>query len=148
MTMRRTDNPGWVNALLDLPYTWLLVRILLTSAFWIGGLTKLIDFPGAVSEQEHFGLHPAWLFATLTIAVELLGSLLIISGHGIWLGAGMLAVFTALATLIAHAFWTLQGQEQQMAINAFFEHIGLIAGLAAVTLHARHASHVTTPSEH
>jgi len=31
------------------------------SAYLIGGVNKLFDFTAAVAEQEHFGLHPAWL---------------------------------------------------------------------------------------
>jgi uncharacterized membrane protein YphA (DoxX/SURF4 family) len=127
-------NPTWVNAILDWRYTFLLARIGLTCAYWIGGFNKLFDFNGAVAEQAHFGIHPPVLFAILTIAVELIASALIILGRFVWLAAGALIVFTALATVIAHAFWTMQGMERFMAMNIFFEHIGLIAGLVMVAM--------------
>ena len=38
--------------------------------------------------------------------------ILILSGRLVWLGAGMLGVFTALAAFTANAFWTMQGQER------------------------------------
>jgi uncharacterized membrane protein YphA (DoxX/SURF4 family) len=122
-------DPGWVDAILDWPGTWPLSRVALTSAFWIGGLTKLLDFPSAVAEQAHFGLRPAALFAVLTIVVELAGSALVISGRLVWLGAGALGVFTALATLLAHDFWAMAGEARFQAMNSFFEHLGLIAGM-------------------
>lgn len=129
-------TPSWVSAILDWRWTWPLARVALTSAYWVGGLSKLFDFPGAVAEQAHFGIQPATLFAALTIAVELMGSLLVISGKWLWLGAGALAVFTVLATLIAHPFWTMVGHERFLATNAFFEHVGLVGGFVIASLFA------------
>ena len=129
-------SPTWVDAVLDWRWTWPLARVALTSAYWVGGLTKLFNFTDAVAEQTHFGLHPPALFAVLTILVELAGSALVISGRWLWLGAGALAVFTALATLIAHPFWTMTGHERFLATNAFFEHLGLIGGFVIATLFA------------
>jgi uncharacterized membrane protein YphA (DoxX/SURF4 family) len=130
-------NPGWVDVILDWRWTSLLARVALTGAYVLGGLTKLADFNAAIAEQEHFGMHPGWLWATLTIAVELVGSALVISGRLVWLGAGMLGVFTGLAACLANDFWTMRGAERFAATNAFFEHIGLIGGFAMAALIAR-----------
>ena len=127
-------NPSWVDAILDWRWTWPLARVLLASAYLVGGLTKLFNFPDAVAEQAHFGINPPALFAVLTIVAQLVGSALVISGRALWLGAGALAVFTALATLIAHAFWNMEGHERFLATNAFFEHLGLIAGFVIAAL--------------
>ncbi|MBH2000538.1 MAG: DoxX family protein, partial [Sphingomonadaceae bacterium] len=85
----------------------------------------------------HFGLHPAALFAALTIAVELVGPALILLDRFTWLGAGMLGIFTLLAACVANNFWTMQGAERFMATNAFFEHIGLIGGFVLVAMVSR-----------
>ena len=129
MRSATATDPRWVDAILDCRGTWLLARVALTSAFWIGGLTKLTDFPGAVAEQAHFGLRPAALFAILTVTVELAGSALVISGRLVWLGAGALGVFTGLAALLANHVWDMAGDARFQAMNSFFEHLGLIAGL-------------------
>jgi uncharacterized membrane protein YphA (DoxX/SURF4 family) len=139
MPALRSDDPRWVDAVLDWRWTWLVARIALTGAYILGGLTKLADFPAAVAEQKHFGLHPGAFWAAATIAVELIGPALVISGRWVWLGAGMLGVFTGLAALLANNFWTLQGQARFAATNAFFEHIGLIAGFVMAALIAEHA---------
>lgn len=118
------------------PLLWPAARIALVSAYILGGLAKLLDFPGAVAEQEHFGLHPAWLWAASAIVVELGGSFLIVVNRSVWLGAGGLGVLTFVAMLTANAFWTLGGHERFMATNAFFEHLGLIAGLVIVATRA------------
>ena len=130
----RSDTPVWVDAILEWRGTWLLARIGLSGAYILGGITKLLNFSAAVAEQEHFGLHPGWVWALLSIIVELLGPVLIITGRWVWLGAGALGVLTALASLVANNFWDLQGQAHFQATNAFFEHIGLIAGFVLVAL--------------
>ncbi|HEY1928089.1 MAG TPA: DoxX family protein [Caulobacteraceae bacterium] len=142
MSVRSSEDPRWVDAILDWRWTWLIARIGLVGAYLLGAIVKLSNFPAAVAEQEHFGLHPGWLWAALTIAVELVGPALIIAGRWVWLGAGMLGVFTALAALVANNFWALQGQARFAATNAFFEHVGLIAGFVMAALIAEHAARV------
>ncbi|MAM56502.1 MAG: DoxX family protein [Salinicola sp.] len=110
-----------------------LARTGLASAYLIGGLDKLWHFEAAIQEQAHFGLHPAWLWATLAIIIELAGSLCIIFNRWTWLGAGALGCLTLVAMLVANDFWNLTGQARFMAMNAFFEHLGLIAALVLVT---------------
>jgi uncharacterized membrane protein YphA (DoxX/SURF4 family) len=70
----KADNPRWVRAILSWPWLLPISRIALVSSFLIGGMQKLTDFPAAVAEQAHFGLQPAWLWATAAIMVELGGS--------------------------------------------------------------------------
>ena len=136
MPARGVATPRWVADVLSWSWTWRLARAALASAYLIGGVSKLLDFPAAVAEQEHFGLHPAWLCAALTIAVEIGGSLLVVTGRLVWLGAGGLGVLTAIAMLVANNFWSMTGQDRFMALNTFFEHLGLIAGFVLVSIRA------------
>ena len=133
---RVAETPRWVRTILRAPLIWPAARLALVSAFLIGGLTKLSDFSAAIAEQEHFGLNPGWLWAALAIIVELGGSALVMLGWQVWLGAGGLGVLTAVAMLTANDFWHLTGHDRFMALNAFFEHLGLIAGLVIVSIHA------------
>jgi uncharacterized membrane protein YphA (DoxX/SURF4 family) len=76
--------------------------------------------------MNHFGLHPAALFAVVVIVFELTASAMVVSGFLRWAGALALAGFTLLATFIALRFWEMApGMDRMMATNAFFEHIGL-----------------------
>ena len=72
----------------------------------------------------------------LAIGVEIGGSALVIAGRWVWFGAGGLGVLTAVAMLAANNFWALSGNDRFMALNAFFEHLGLIAGLVLVSVYA------------
>lgn len=143
----RTPPAGrlaFVGAVLDFKPTAFLARLALVSAYLVGGMDKLGDWPAALAEQSHFGLTPPALWAGLTIAVELIGAFLVLGGRLIlqgrlvWLGAGMLGVFTFLAALVANAFWTMpEGPERFGAMNAFFEHMGLVGGFVLVAILAR-----------
>ena len=144
----RGDDPRWVDAVLDWPWTWLLARVGLTGAYIVGGLTKLFNFNAAVAEQAHFGLHPAGLWAALSITVELIGSALIISGRFVWLGTGALGVLTAIATYVANDFWNMAGAARFAAFNSFFEHIGLIAGFVLAALIAEHEKRIWPEVSH
>ncbi|WP_176594740.1 DoxX family protein [Sphingobium sp. EM0848] len=138
--MHADRDPRFVDAILDWPPTWFLARLMLVGAYLLGGIVKLTDWPGAVAEQAHFGMNPPAFWAALTIGIELVGPLLILSGRLIWLGAGMLGVFTLLAAFTANAFWAMpQGPERFAATNAFFEHIGLIGGFVLAALVAEQA---------
>ncbi|SDA11488.1 DoxX family protein [Sphingomonas sp. NFR15] len=133
--MRPQSDPRFVDAILDWRWTGFVARLALVGAYLLGGIVKASDWPAAVAEQAHFGMQPAPVFAALTILVEIVGPVLILWGRFVWLGAGMLGVFTLLAAITANAFWAMPaGQARFMATNAFFEHLGLIGGfvLAAI----------------
>jgi len=116
------------------PATAAAARIVLCLPFWWSGLTKLLAFSGGTAEMAALGLEPAWLFNALTIFVQLGGSLLVILNRWTWLGAGALGVFTALATVLAHQFWTPDGIERVRELNTFLEHLAIIAGFVLVAI--------------
>jgi transmembrane protein len=89
-----------IGRLLRAPATAAAARVVLWLPFW------WLDFSGGVAEMATLGMEPAWLFNVLTILVQLGGSLLVILNLRTWLGAGALGVFTVLATVLAHQFWT------------------------------------------
>jgi uncharacterized membrane protein YphA (DoxX/SURF4 family) len=126
------ENPAWVSEILHWPWVLFAARLALASAYLLGGITKLLNFPAAIAEQEGVGLRPGWLFAVLTILVELGGSALVLSGIAVWLGAGALGCLTAVAMLKADKFWTKSGKERMAQANTFFEHLGLIGGFVLI----------------
>ena len=125
-------EPAFVRAILRSQAILFAARLLLASAYLLGGITKLLDYQGAIAEQAHFGLTQPALWAAMTIAVEVAGSLMVLFDRLTWLGAGMLGVFTILAAFVANDFWTMQGAERFAATNAFFEHLGLAGAFVLV----------------
>ncbi|CAN0622315.1 transmembrane protein [Burkholderia multivorans] len=128
------SNPAWIRALLSQRWVLLLARLALVSAYLIGGVDKALNFNDAIAEQAHFGLHPAAFWAALAVAVEIAGSLCVVFRRFTWIGAGGLGVLTVVAMLVANDFWNQSGVARFMALNSFFEHLGLIAALVFATI--------------
>jgi len=137
------STPVPIAALLRAPAFGPVARTVLTLPYWFAGLYKLTHLPDALGEATHFGLKPAGVVVAATVVVQLGASLLLILGRLGWLAAGALGVFTALATLIAHPYWTVVDPiERFHALNTFLEHIGLIGGfmLAAILVEKERAA--------
>lgn len=117
-----------------------IALLALCAAYLQGGFEKALDFAGAETEFTRFGVTPAGPFAALTIAVELGGSFLVLSGLYRWLGALALAGFTLFASTLANPFWAASGQDRIALENAFFEHIGLAGGFLLVAWQDRNTS--------
>jgi uncharacterized membrane protein YphA (DoxX/SURF4 family) len=126
--------PRPIAQVLALPALDYLARLALASPFLISGVVKLLDFPGAMNEVAGLGLGPAGLFAAAVILTQLGGSLLFLTRRYCWLGAGLLAGFTVLATLLAHPFWAFEGPDRGRQTATFFEHAAIVGGLAIAAL--------------
>jgi uncharacterized membrane protein YphA (DoxX/SURF4 family) len=113
-----------------------LALLALCAAYLQGGIDKLLDFPAAIAEMQHFGLSPAPLFAAAVIAMELSACALILFTRGRLrlCSALVLAAFTLTANLLANAFWNAPPAQRQMMANGFFEHIGLAGSFVLVAL--------------
>jgi uncharacterized membrane protein YphA (DoxX/SURF4 family) len=127
--MNGLATPEFVRAILEWPWTWPLARFTLVVTFLASGLSKIANFPAGVTELVEAGMPAPGAIALLSIFVELTGSVLVLIGRWVWLGAGMLGVFTAIGAVTAHAFWKVSGAERNEAIAVFLMHFGLIAAL-------------------
>lgn len=126
--------PAVIDRLLASPACALLARLLLASAYAWSGVAKLLDFPATIAEMSAVGLAWPTAAAALTIVVQLGGSLLLVANRAAWLGAFALAAFTLAASVVAHAFWTLDGAARGQALATFLEHLGLIGGFLLVAI--------------
>jgi len=130
--------PQAIARLLDQSWFALLARIVLTFAFWGSGLSKLINFQGGAAEMAMFNLPQPALMNIAVIITQLGGSLLIILNRWTWLGAGALAVFTALTVPLVHRFWALPEPQATIAFHTFTEHVTVIGALMVVSILSRH----------
>jgi uncharacterized membrane protein YphA (DoxX/SURF4 family) len=121
--------------LIDHAFVRWLALLCICAAYLQGGLVKAFDFPGAIAEMTHFGLRPAAPFAVAVIALELIASIMILSGILRWAGALSLAGFTLAATFMANRFWEMSPPERFGMANSFFEHVGLFGAFLLVAWH-------------
>lgn len=123
-----------LQRMLESKTLWLIARLLLCVVFVSSGLAKLIDFNCGVAEMAQAGLEPA-AFYNVVVALTLLGgSVLLLTGHFVWLGAGVLGVFLFLTILVVHRFWALPEQQAKIALFWALEHISVIGGLMAAAI--------------
>lgn len=141
MSKTSTAQPPRQPALqLESALHWLAL-LGLCAAYLQGGVNKLLDFPAAVQEMQHFGLTPAPLLAGSTIVLELGASLMILTGRWRGLAATLLACFTVAATFLANRYWTLEPPLRDGVANAFYEHLGLVGGFVLVAVQEWRARH-------
>ena len=109
-----------------------------TFMFWSSGFAKATHFGDTLGEMAHFGLQPAWFFAAGTIALQLVGSgLVVFGGRFAWLGAAALALFTLATIPLAHAFWTMPPEQAFGERLIVEEHLSVVGGLMLAALLAR-----------
>jgi putative oxidoreductase len=104
-------------------------RLLLAAVFLPAGLGKIAGFAGTVGYIASVGLPLASVGAVLAILVEVLGSLALIAGFGTRVAALVLAVFTLVASIFFHNFWSVPADQAFMQQLLFFKNVGVIGGL-------------------
>ncbi len=132
-------TPDWIAAILESDATWLFARILGTTVFWFTGLRFALNIELGKAVVVKYGMRPVVPVLALTMFVQFVGSGLVISGYLVWLGAGMLGVFTLLTLLTCHTWWKMDGANRIGHFNESLVHMTAMGGLLAIAIldHAR-----------
>jgi putative oxidoreductase len=107
-------------------------RILLAAMFLIAGLGKIADFASTVGYMQSQGVPAAPMLAVLAILAEVGGGIALIAGFQTRFAALGLAVFTLVASLIFHPFWSLPAAQQMVPQLLFMKNVSVIGGLLVV----------------
>ncbi len=110
----------------------LLGRVLLSLIFVISGAKKIATFAGTVGYIASKGLPAAEILTALTICVELGGGLLLLIGLKARWAALALAIFTILAAVLIHNFWTMTGPEAMSNQIHFMKNLSIAGGMLMV----------------
>ncbi len=129
-----------------------LGRLLLSGIFLISAIQEMLDW---ASTEQYFlmsmtrwmnnfhsnefmsallsNIFP-WMPWLLLIAVvfKLVGSVLLILGLNVRLGALFLILFLVPTTLVVHSFWSLPVQESPLEMVLFMKNISILGGLLVV----------------
>jgi putative oxidoreductase len=107
-----------------------LGRVLIASIFLISGGRKALGFVGTAGYMQSKGLPAAELLLIATIALELIGGLLIVLNHRFAAPAAvLLAGFCVLSGLIFHNPWTADAAQFMNQFNHFLKNVALAGGL-------------------
>jgi putative oxidoreductase len=107
----------------------LLARLSLAAVFLVSGIHKALYYRQAVEEFHRAGIGLVGLTLPLTIALHVLASLAIIAGVYVVEAALLLALFTLVATLQVHRFWSATGEERLEQSRIALAHLAIIGGL-------------------
>jgi putative oxidoreductase len=110
----------------------LVGRILLAALFIISGFGKIGGFEDTAGYIASKGLPMPQVLAALTILVELGGGILLAVGFKARWAALAIAVFTLLAAVLFHNFWTVTGEARMGEFNNFWKNISLVGGMLMV----------------
>ncbi|WP_298213983.1 DoxX family protein [Acidovorax sp.] len=110
----------------------MLGRMALGALFFVSGIAKIGRFAGVAGFMASKGLPAAELLLAATIALEIGAGLALIAGWHVRYAAWALATFTALATVVFHAFWAAEASAYQNQLNHFLKNIAVMGGLLLV----------------
>ncbi len=106
----------------------LLSRILLAVLFVTSGYGKIGGFDGTVGYIASKGLPLAVLGAIIAIAVEFGGGLAIVAGFFTRPVALVMAIFTIVAAVFFHAFWSAPADQVMNATIHFWKNVSIAGG--------------------
>lgn len=112
--------------------TFAIGRALLGTLFFISAITKMLGFAYVSGWIASSGLPAPDLVLSATIAIELIGGAMLITGfHARWAALG-LALFIVPATLVFHAFWNADAATFNDQLTAFLKNAAIFGGMLLV----------------
>jgi uncharacterized membrane protein YphA (DoxX/SURF4 family) len=110
-----------------------LLRAVICGGYLWSGIAKLMHFNGATREfSGRYKFRFPKTMLIMNIITVIVGSIMVILGWELWLGASALGVFTLVATWIGYPFWRLQGRERMEQMFTFLEHVSLVGAFLLI----------------
>ena len=102
-------------------------RLMIVTIFFLSAVgNKIPNFKGVVGYMTSAGVPAPQILLAGAILFLIAGSVMVALGCQTRFGASLLLVFLALATYYFHAFWKLEGQEQQMQMIQFMKNLSMM----------------------
>ncbi len=111
----------------------LLGRISVSLIFLMSAVNKIMNFQGTAEQIADKGLPAAAIFAGGAIVLELVGSVLVITGFKSRYGAWLLILFLVPTTVVMHNFWAFEGKQMEKEMINFMKNLSILGGLFVLT---------------
>jgi putative oxidoreductase len=98
---------------------------------------NLRDFPLAEKLMDDYFMPWSSKLLMIATAFELVGGLCLFLGIRVRLGAFLLLLLLAPATLLFHSFWWIQGAERELQMTMFLKNLSIFGALLFVLAHGR-----------
>ncbi len=112
-------------------FSWcfLVGRIVLALVYLVSGIHKGIWYQKALVEFQQVRIPFVRVAVIGTVVLHIVAPVCLILGIFVRESALALAIFTALATFIAHDFWNLSGTDRLDQSRIALAHVAIIGGL-------------------
>ncbi|QKT04657.1 DoxX family protein [Ectothiorhodospiraceae bacterium 2226] len=110
----------------------LLARLMLAAIFIIAGLSKVFFFNATVGYIASKGLPLPQVLLVLTIAIEIVGGLMLALGLRARLAALVLFLFLIPVTYYFHPFWDASPAAMRQELNQFLKNLAIMGGMLYV----------------
>ena len=107
----------------------LIGRVLLALIFVVSGYGKISGFEGVTAFIASKGLPMPAVVAALTIMLELVGGLLILSGWKSRWVALLIFLWLIPTTVVFHAFWAAEPAQAMAQQSQFLKNVSIMGGM-------------------
>jgi putative oxidoreductase len=110
-----------------------LGRVFLCTIFFMSAIgNKIPNFSAMAKVMESVGMPAPQLMLAGAIVFLIAGSFSVVLGFKARIGATLLLVFLVLATYYFHAFWKLEGSEQQAQMIEFMKNLSMAGAMLMI----------------
>lgn len=107
----------------------LLGRVFISGMFLWAAYEKIKHWQTTMSYMKSKGVPQVSIVLPASMALKILGALLVLFGWYAHIGALLLLIVTLPFTYWTHPFWKVQGNEQLLERASFMKELGIIGGL-------------------
>jgi len=119
----------FVNERIRLGLLPFAARLLLVLEFVIALNGKISGWAGQEAYMASHGLRFVPVLLGAALAIELLGSICLVTGFGARTAAATMFVYLAIVSVELHDFWNRSGNAGGMLKTEFFKNMGIMGGL-------------------
>jgi putative oxidoreductase len=111
-------------------------RLMIAALFLVAGAGKIMGFAGTAGYIKSKGLPMPELLTAATIALEVVGGLLLIANRLVPAVALAFAAFCLVSGAIFHNFWAADPAQFQNEMNNFLKNVALAGALIVIAVYA------------
>jgi len=110
----------------------LLARFLIISEFVVAVNGKISDWSGQAAYMAHAGMTMIPPLLGAALAIEAVGSLLVVTGYKARYAAAVMFVYLGIVSVRLHGFWHMTGMASFANLGEFFKNMGMMGCLLMI----------------
>jgi len=113
----------------------LLARFLISSEFVVAVNGKIFDWSGQGAYMASHGMTMIPFFLGAALAIELLGTLCVLTGFQAQRAAAVMFVYLGIVSVRLHDFWHMTGMGAGLNEGQFFKNLGMMGCLLMIAIY-------------